>query len=57
MSGPLPNIYFLSKPHSLIGCHGNQKAEFAKNIHSSTQTKSTMENYHVTASEKHSFSV
>ena len=26
MSGPL----FLSKPLNLIGCHGNQKSEFAK---------------------------
>ena len=32
MSCHLPNIYFLSKPLNLIGCHGNQKAEFAKNI-------------------------
>ena len=37
MSGPLPNIYFLSKPLNSIGCHGNQKAEFAKNIQNSTQ--------------------
>ena len=32
MSGLLPNIYFKSKPRDLIGCHGNQKAEFGKNI-------------------------
>ena len=32
MSGPSPNIYFLSKPLILIGRHGNQKAEFAKNL-------------------------
>ena len=39
MSGPLSNIhmYFLSKLLNLIGCHGNQKAEFAKNIKKSTQ--------------------
>ena len=37
MSGPLPNIYVLSKPLNLIGCHGNQKAEFAKIIQKSTQ--------------------
>ena len=30
VSGPLPNIYFLSKPLDLIGCYGNQKAKFAK---------------------------
>ena len=36
LSGPLPNIYLLSKPVNLIGCHGNQKAEFAKNIKKST---------------------
>ena len=29
-SGPLPSIYFLSKPLNLIGCHGNQKAQFEK---------------------------
>ena len=29
LSGPLPNIYFLSKPLNSIGCHGNQKAQFA----------------------------
>ena len=39
MSGSLPNIYFLSKPLNLIGCHGNQKAEFAKNIQKSTPQK------------------
>ena len=27
---PLPNMSFLSKPLNLIGCHDNQKAEFAK---------------------------
>ena len=37
MSSPLPNIHFLSKPVDLIGCHGNQKAEFAKNIQKSTR--------------------
>ena len=37
MRGPLQNIYFLSKPLDLIGWHGNQKAEFAKNIEKSTQ--------------------
>ena len=37
MSGPLPNIYYLYKPLDLIGCHGNQKAEFVKNIKKSTQ--------------------
>ena len=26
------NIYLLSKPLNFIGCHGNQRAEFAKNI-------------------------
>ena len=30
LSGTLPSIYFLSKPLNLIGCHGNQKALFAK---------------------------
>ena len=33
LSGPVPNMYFLSKPLSLIGClncHGNQKAQFEK---------------------------
>ena len=39
LSGPLPNIYFLSKPLNLIGCHGNQKAQFAKNIQKSTPQK------------------
>ena len=37
MIGPLPNIYLLSKPLNLIGYHGNQKAELAKNIQNSTQ--------------------
>ena len=32
LTGPLPNIYFLSKTLNLIGCHGNQKAKFAKQI-------------------------
>ena len=32
LSGPLPNAYILSKPLNLIGCHGNQKAQFVKNI-------------------------
>ena len=31
LSGSLLNMYFLSKPLNLIGCHGNQKAKFAKN--------------------------
>ena len=37
-SGPLPNIYFLSKTCNLIGYHGNQTAaaKFAKNIKKST---------------------
>ena len=39
LSGPVPNIYFLSKPFNLIGCHGNQKAKFAKNIKKSTPQK------------------
>ena len=39
MSGPLPNLYILSKPLNLIGCHGNQKAEFAKNVQKSTLQK------------------
>ena len=30
LSGPVPNIYFLSKPRNLIGCRRNQKAKFAK---------------------------
>ena len=38
-SGPLSNVYFLSKPLNLIGCHGNQKAKFAKNIQKSTPQK------------------
>ena len=32
LSSPLPNVLFLSKPLHLIGCHGNRKAEFAKNM-------------------------
>ena len=32
LSGPLPNIYFLSKPLNLIGWHGNPKDQFAYNI-------------------------
>ena len=36
LSGPLPNVYVLSKPLNLIGCHGNQKAKFATNIQKST---------------------
>ena len=39
LSGPLPNIYFLFKPLNLIGCHGNQKAQFEKNIKKSTPHK------------------
>ena len=39
LNGPLTNIYFLSKPFRLIGCHGNQKAKFAKNIKTSTPQK------------------
>ena len=30
LSGPLPNMYFLSNPLDLIDCHGNQKAQFTK---------------------------
>ena len=30
LNGPLPNIYFLSKPLNFIGCYGNQKAKFLK---------------------------
>ena len=30
---------FLSKPLNLIGCHGNQKTEFVKNIKKSTPQK------------------
>ena len=33
------NMYFLSKPLNLIGCHGNQKAKFVKNIQKSTPQK------------------
>ena len=32
LSGPLPNISFLLKGLNLIGCYGNRKAKFAKNI-------------------------
>ena len=32
----LYQTYFLSKPLNFIGCHGNQKATFAKNIKTST---------------------
>ena len=39
LGGPLPNIYLLSKPLHLIGCHDNQKAQFAKNIQKSTPQK------------------
>ena len=39
LSGSLPNIQFFSKPVNLIGCHGNQKAEFANNIQKSTPQK------------------
>ena len=39
LSGPLPNICFLFKLLNLIGCHGNQKAKFAKNIKKSTHRK------------------
>ena len=39
LSGPLPNIYFLSKPLNLIGCENNQKAKFLKNIKKSTPQK------------------
>ena len=31
------NFFVLSKPLNLIGCHGNQKSDFAKNIQNSTQ--------------------
>ena len=30
LSSPLPNIWILSKPLNLIGCHGNRKDKFAK---------------------------
>ena len=30
LSSPLPNIWMLSKPLNLIGCHGNRKDIFAK---------------------------
>ena len=36
LSGPLLNIYFLSKPLNLIGCHGDQNTQFAENIKKST---------------------
>ena len=32
LSSPLQNIWILSKPRNLIGCHGNWKAKFAKKI-------------------------
>ena len=35
LSGPLPNVYFLPKPLSLIGFHG----KFAKNIKKSTHCR------------------
>ena len=31
LSGPLPNI-ILSNPHNVLGCHGNTKTKFSKNI-------------------------
>ena len=39
LSGPLPNIYFLSNLLNLIGCHGNQKDNLQKNIQKSTPQK------------------
>ena len=39
LSGPLPNIYFLSKLLSLICFHVNQKATFAKDVKKSTPQK------------------
>ena len=39
LSGPIPNIYFLLKPLHLIGCHGNQKAKFAKTNPKTTPQK------------------
>ena len=39
LSGRLPNIYFLSKPLNLIGCHGNQNTIFVKNIQTPTAQK------------------
>ena len=33
----LSNLWILSKPLNLIGCHGNRKDKFAKNIKSSPQ--------------------
>ena len=32
LSSPLPNIWILSKPLNLIGCHGNRKDKFTKKI-------------------------
>ena len=30
LSGPPPNVFFVSKPLNFISCHGNQKAKFLK---------------------------
>ena len=48
MSGPLPNLYILSKPLNLIGCHGNQKADFVKNIQESTQKPNGRQSWNFT---------
>ena len=51
-------IYFLSKPLNLIGCHGNQKAQFAKIfkinlLRSCTGDKAkTLQNVHTLAPTK-----
>ena len=39
LSGPLPDIYFFTKPLNLIEYQGNQKAKFPKNIKKSTPQK------------------
>ena len=39
LSGNLLNISFLSKPLNLIGCNGNYKAKFEKNIEKSSPQK------------------
>ena len=39
LSSPLQNIWILSKPLNLIGCHGNRKAKFAKSIKNSSPQK------------------
>ena len=40
LSNPLPNVWILSKPLNLIGCHGNQKDKFTKeNIQKSSPQK------------------